>query len=294
MPLIIPEDIPAYELLKEDAFIMGQRRAKHQDIRPLEILLINLMPKKIEAENQILSLLANSPLQVNITLLATTSYVGKNTPKSHLDRFYVGFDAIQGRRFDGTIVTGAPIEQIEFEEVCYWQELIKIMDYLKLHCTSTMYLCWGAMAGLYYFHKIPKISLKEKLFGVFEHKIIQEDLLLSGLDEVIKIPHSRHSTINQEALKNAKELKILLSGEESGATLIKDSKDIFMLGHPEYAKNTLKEEYLRDKEKGLDIKVPKSYFDKKGEAILSWKSSASMLFINWLNFSVYQDTPFVL
>lgn len=294
MPLIIPEEIPAYELLKEDAFIMGQRRAKHQDIRPLEILIINLMPKKIEAENQILSLLANSPLQVNITLLATTSYIGKNTPKSHLDRFYVGFDSIKGRRFDGAIVTGAPIEQIEFEEVCYWQELVEIMEYLKLHCTSTMYLCWGAMAGLYYFHNIPKISLKEKLFGVFPHQIIQQDILLSGLDEIINLPHSRHSTIHQEILQKTQGLKILLSGEESGATLIKDSKDIFMLGHPEYSKNTLKEEYLRDKEKGLDIKIPKNYFNKEGEAILSWKSSASMLFINWLNFSVYQDTPFVL
>ncbi|WP_104722568.1 homoserine O-succinyltransferase [Helicobacter mesocricetorum] len=294
MPVVIPEDIPAFSLLKEKAFIMGELRAKTQDIRVLEILIINLMPTKIETENQLLSLLANSPLQVNITLLSTQSYVGKNTPKSHLDRFYVSFESIKGKKFDGAIVTGAPIEHLAFEEVQYWQELVVIMEYLKQNCTSTMYLCWGAMAGLYHFHNIQKIPLQEKLFGVFEHSLINEDLLLNGLDDIIKIPHSRHSTMNPLQIKENSHLKILLEGELSGISAIKDSKDFFILGHPEYSKDTLEIEYKRDLQKGLTINPPKNYFNPKGEPMFSWRSSASVLFLNWLNFSVYQDTPFVL
>lgn len=294
MPLIIPEDIPAFKALKEHAFIMGQKRAKSQDIRPLEVLIINLMPVKIETENQILALLANSPLQVNITLLSTATYIGKNTPKSHLDKFYVNFDSIKHKNFDGAIVTGAPIEHLEFEQVKYWRELITIMDYLKHNCTSTLYLCWGAMAGLYHFHKIQKISLKEKLFGVFEHFWVEKDLLLNGLDEIVKIPHSRHSGIDESYIYQNPNLKILLKGEISGIAALKDEKDFFILGHPEYSKNTLELEYKRDLEKGLKIKKPLNYFDKKGNPILSWRSSASVMFSNWLNFSVYQDTPFVL
>lgn len=294
MPLVIPEDIPAFKFLKEYAFIMGQKRAKSQDIRPLEVLIINLMPTKIETENQILALLANSPLQVNITLLSTATYRGKNTPESHLDRFYVNFDSIKHRSFDGAIVTGAPIEHLEFEAVKYWGELVAIMDYLKHSCTSTLYLCWGAMAGLYHFHKIRKIPLQEKLFGIFEHSWVEKDLLLNGLDEIVKIPHSRHSGIDEsQALANPN-LKILLKGELSGITALKDEKDFFILGHPEYSKNTLALEYQRDLQKGLPINKPLNYFDSKDEPILSWRSSASVMFSNWLNFSVYQDTPFVL
>lgn len=293
MPVVIPEDIPAYTFLQQNAFVMGANKAKHQDIRTLEVLIINLMPTKIETENQILSLLANSPLQVNITLLSTASYVGTNTPKSHLDRFYVNFGDIKGRNFDGAIVTGAPIEHLPFEEVAYWNELSHIMGYLKLHCTSTLYLCWGAMAGLYYFHKIPKISLPNKVFGIFKHRIIERDLLLNGLDEVVNMPHSRHSGIDESALKHSS-LKVLLESELCGASVLKDDKDYFILAHPEYSKDTLLLEYERDRQKGLEIAKPINYFDKNGEPMLCWRSSASVMFSNWLNFSVYQDTPFVL
>ena len=293
MPVVIPEDIPAYTFLRKNAFIMGAERAIHQDIRTLEVLIINLMPTKIETENQILSLLANSPLQVNITLLSTASYIGTNTPKSHLDRFYVNFSEIKGRNFDGAIVTGAPIEHLTFEEVAYWSGLVEIMAYLKNHCTSTLYLCWGAMAGLYYFHKIPKVSLNKKLFGVFAHKKVQEDLLLNGLDEIVYMPHSRHSGIDESCIKHTS-LKVLLQGEQSGVSVLKDEKDYFILSHPEYAKDTLLLEYERDKQKGLEIEKPLGYFNERNEPVLSWKSSASVMFANWLNFSVYQNTPFVL
>lgn len=293
MPVVIPEDIPAYTFLQQNAFIMGAKRAIHQDIRALEVLIINLMPTKIETENQLLSLLANSPLQVNITLLSTASYIGTNTPKSHLDRFYVNFSEIKGRNFDGAIVTGAPIEHLAFDEVVYWSELVEIMTYLKNHCTSTLYLCWGAMAGLYYFHKIPKISLDKKLFGIFAHSKIQEDLLLNGLDESVYMPHSRHSGIDESYIKHTS-LKVLLQGEQSGVSVLKDEKDYFILSHPEYAKDTLLLEYERDKQKGLEIEKPFGYFNERNEPVLSWKSSASVMFANWLNFSVYQNTPFVL
>ncbi len=294
MPLVIPEEIPAFALLKQNAFIMGCDRAKSQDIRPLEVLIINLMPTKIQTENQILSLLANSPLQVNITLLSTTSYVGKNTPKSHLDRFYVNFESILDKKFDGAIVTGAPIEHLEFESVKYWGELSEIMNFLKTHCTSTLYLCWGAMAALYHFHKIQKTALDSKLFGIFEHFWVEQDLILNGLDEIVKIPHSRHSGINEEQVRKNKNLKILLEGKESGITAIKDTKDFFILGHPEYSKETLDLEYKRDLDKGLEIAKPQNYYNANQEPVFSWRSSASVLFSNWLNFAVYQDTPFIL
>ena len=294
MPLIIPKEMPAFDLLQDLCFVMDKRRANTQDIRPLELLIVNLMPIKIQTESQILSLIGNSPLQVNITFFATTSYVGKNTPKTHLDKFYLGFDDISGRNFDGAIVTGAPIEHLEFEEVKYWDELICVMEHLRAHCTSTLYLCWGAMAGLYYFHKIQKIGLKEKLFGIFEHNLQNDDVLLNGLDDVVLMPHSRHSGVNQDQIRKNSELKILLEGQESGITMLKDNKDVFILGHPEYTRNTLNEEYERDLQKGLKIKKPSSYFNTKGEPVFSWRSSASVIFQNWLNFSVYQATPFDL
>ncbi|MDE5591367.1 MAG: homoserine O-succinyltransferase [Helicobacter sp.] len=294
MPVVIPEDIPAFELLKQKAFIMGEIRAKSQDIRPLEVLIINLMPTKIETENQLLSLLGNSPLQVNITLLRTQSYTGKNTPKSHLDRFYITFEEIKGKKLDGAIITGAPIEHLDFESVQYWKELTIIMNYLKHNCTSTMYLCWGAMAALYYFHHIKKKSLKEKLFGIFEHSLVANDLLLNGLDEIVKIPHSRHSTMDEVQIRATPDLKVLLEGQESGITIVRDEKDFFILGHPEYSKNTLQTEYQRDLQKGLTINPPKNYFNTKGEPMFCWGSCASVLFSNWLNFCVYQKTPFIL
>ncbi len=294
MPLIIPEDFPAFEFLKQYAFIMGTQRAIQQDIRPLEILIFNLMPLKIETENQILSLLANSPLQINLTFLSTSSYVGKNTPKSHLDRFYVNFKDIKHTSFDGAIVTGAPVENLAFEEVKYWNEVCEIMDYLKCHCTSTIYLCWGAMAGLYHFYGVDKILLNKKVFGVFEHYIVNADLILSGLSEIITIPHSRYATIDEQCIEALHNVKVLLKGDISGITMLKDEKDFFVLGHPEYVKDTLYLEYKRDIEKGINIQKPYNYFDKHDKPILSWRSNSSLLFINWLNFSVYQDTPFLL
>lgn len=293
MPLIIPEQIPAYRLLKDFVFVMGEKRATHQDIRPLKVLIFNLMPTKIETENQLLSLLGNSPLQIEITLLKTQSYESKNTPKSHLDSFYVNFSDICGTSFDAAIITGAPIEHLRFESVHYWAELCEIMNYLKAHTTSTLYLCWGAMAGLYHFHKIDKVPLKRKLFGIFKHEIINNDLLLSGLDEFVSLPHSRNSGIDEKAVLANADLKVLLRGKESGIALLRDDKDLFMLAHPEYSKLTLDDEYQRDLKKGLRIARPKNYYDSKGSAVLSWRSSASVLFANWLNF-VYQETPFVL
>ncbi|MDE6885909.1 MAG: homoserine O-succinyltransferase [Helicobacteraceae bacterium] len=294
MPLIIPKEIPAYKILGKNAFVISKEKAFHQDIRPLEVLVLNLMPLKIETENQIFSLLANSPLQVNITLISTKSYIGKNTLQSHLERFYINFAEVSNKKFDGAIVTGAPIEHLNYEDVTYFDELINIMDYLRVNCTSTMYLCWGAMAGLYHFHKINKISLDKKLFGVFNHKSINDDLLLSGIDEIVKIPHSRHSGVDEIAIRQNKDLKVLLNGEISGASVLKDSKDIFILGHPEYAKYTLLNEYQRDLDKGFKIDLPKDYLDSNNEPIFSWRSSASVLFANWLNFYVYQETPFKL
>ncbi len=293
MPLIIPKQIPAFKLLKDFVFLMDDKRARSQDIRPLEVAIFNLMPTKIETENQLLSLIGNSPLQVNVTFLHTKSYEGKNTPKSHLDRFYVDFEQIKGRKFDAAIVTGAPIEHLDYEEVKYWHELKGIMSYLKKHTTSTLYLCWGAMAALYHFHKIPKKKLKNKLFGVFKHKIQNEDLLLSGLDEEILLPHSRHSGLDEKALKACKSLKVLLFGKKSGASVLKDEKDLFILAHPEYTKFTLFDEYQRDLKKGEKIKKPKNYFDQKGEPVIKWRANAQVLFSNWLNF-VYQETPFSL
>ena len=293
MPLIIPEKIPAFKLLKDFVFVMGEKRATHQDIRPLKVLIFNLMPTKIETENQLLSLLGNSPLQIEITLLKTKSYESKNTPKSHLDSFYVSFDEIKGTNFDAAIITGAPIEHLDFEKVRYWNELCEIMDYLRKHSTSTMYICWGAMAGLYHFHKIKKIPLKKKAFGIFKHIIVNDDLLLSGLDELVNLPHSRNSGIDEKAILKNKDLKILLQSKKCGTDVLKDKKDIFILAHPEYSKFTLDEEYKRDLNKGLKIAKPKNYYNKKHKAVLSWRSSASVLFSNWLNL-VYQETPFIL
>ncbi|TQR60280.1 homoserine O-succinyltransferase [Campylobacter troglodytis] len=293
MPLILPEKIPAFELLKDFVFVMGEKRATHQDIRPLKVLIFNLMPTKIETENQLLSLLGNSPLQIEVSFLKTKSYESKNTPKSHLDSFYLSFDDIKNTGFDAAIITGAPVEHMDFEKVDYWAELCEVMNYLKKNATSTMYICWGAMAGLYHFYRIKKLPFKNKLFGIFKHKIINNDLLLSGLDELVNLPHSRHTGLDDKAIYKNSNLKVLLEGKKSGVSVLKDEKDLFILAHPEYSKLTLDSEYKRDLNKGLKIKSPKNYYNKRGEVVVSWRSSASVIFSNWLNF-VYQETPFIL
>ncbi len=290
MPIIIPKELPAFDLLKKNIFVMDTQRANSQDIRTLELLILNLMPLKIETENQLLSLLANTPLQINISFIATQSYRGKNTSLSHLDKFYQNIEQLKHKKFDGAIVTGAPVEQMEFEKVKYWKELKELFDFLRQNVTSTMYICWGAMAALYQFYGIKKYNLKKKCFGVFAHKIINEDLILSNLGEKIFMPHSRHSHINEEQINHFKELKILLKNKKTGVALLRDKKDIFVLGHLEYAKNTLQLEYKRDGKK----QIPKNYYDKKGKIKYNWRSDANTIFLNWLNYDVYQSTPYVL
>lgn len=291
MPLVIPKDIPAFEALKKSVFVMDTQRANTQDIRPLEILILNLMPTKIETENQLLSLLANSPLQINITFISTQSYVGKNTPLWHLEKFYQGIESIKGRNFDGAIVTGAPVELLEFEEVKYWEELKEIFDFLRKHVTSTMYICWGAMSALYHFYGIKKKSLEQKCFGIFSHDIINQDLILTNLDEKVLMPHSRNSHIDESNLANLKDLKVLLANENAGVAMLRDKQDVFVLGHLEYFKDTLELEFKRDEGK---VAPPQNYYNEKGEICYNWRSNANTIFSNWLNYDVYQSTPYVL
>ncbi len=291
MPLVIPKEIPAFDILKNNVFVMDEKRANSQDIRTLEILILNLMPTKIETENQLLSLLANSPLQIHISFVATKSYIGKNTPLTHLEKFYQGLDDFKHKKFDGAIVTGAPVEHMGFEEVKYWEELKQIFNFLRENVTSTMYICWGAMSALYHFYGIEKHNLSKKCFGVFPHKITNQDLILTNLNEEVLMPHSRNSHINETQISRHKDLKILLESKEAGSSLLRDKKDIFNLGHLEYFKETLKLEFERD---GAKVEAPKNYFNERGEILYTWRSNANTIFSNWLNYDVYQSTPYVL
>ena len=298
MPIVIPKDIPAAKVLKaENIFVMDEKRASTQDIRPLEIAILNLMPTKIVTENQLLRLLSNSPLQINITLLATETYVGKNTSLDHLQKFYKSFSEVQDKKFDGMIITGAPVEEIDFNEVKYWDELKKIFDYAKKNVTSTMFICWGAQAGLYYYYGINKYPLDKKLFGVYKHQKLQEfEPLLKGTDDRFFMPHSRHSTVKIEDIEKCKDLVLLASSKDAGATIIrsKDNKFIFITGHAEYDRDTLEIEYKRDLALGLDIEPPYNYYveDGSGEIKMSWVSTANLIYMNWLNHYVYQLTPY--
>ncbi|MDO7252375.1 homoserine O-succinyltransferase [Helicobacter cappadocius] len=296
MPVIIPKDIPAFKILDdENVFVMSSNRAMSQDIRPIEIAIFNLMPTKIKTESQLIRLLANSPLQVNITLFATSSYEGKNTPKSHLDKFYKKFD--KHKKFDGFIVTGAPVELMEYEEVAYWEEMKEVFDFIDANTNSAIYICWGALAGLYYYYGIPKKNLNQKVFGIFPNKKIRPlDPLFMGCDDLIYMPHSRHSEVNQTKLKNCPELLVLCESQEAGVGIIKsnDNKKIFIIGHLEYDKNTLEEEYQRDRNADIQIAEPKNYFKQYNEVIMNWRSGASLIFSNWLNYYVYQITPYDL
>ncbi len=301
MPIVIPRELPAFEVLQnENIFIMNDARAIHQDIRPLKILILNLMPNKVETETQLLRLLSNTPLQTEITLLKTASYQSKNTSTDHLESFYKTFDEIKDHYYDGLIITGAPVETMDFEEVSYWDELSRIMEYSKTNVTSTLHICWGSQAGLYYHYGIKKYPTNKKIFGVFSHDLFNKtNPLLRGFDDEVLIPHSRYTTVYKEDIEDNDNLDLLLFSEDAGVCLVasKDGKQIFISGHLEYDKDTLKKEYLRDVEKGLDIQVPKNYFkndDANKEVIVKWRGSAHLLFANWLNYFVYQETPFDL
>ncbi|TDT69812.1 homoserine O-succinyltransferase [Hypnocyclicus thermotrophus] len=301
MPIVIPKKLPAHDILSnENIFIMNEERSNHQDIRPLKILILNLMPTKIETETQLLRLLGNTPLQTEITLLKTATYQSKNTSKEHLESFYKTFKEIKEHQFDGLIITGAPVETLEFEEVEYWEELTKIMDYANKNVTSTLHICWGAQAGLYYNYGIKKYELKEKQFGVFKHDIyVKNTKLLRGFDDVFYAPHSRHTTVKIEDINNHKDLILLTESKEAGAHIItsKNGKHIFITGHSEYDKDTLKKEYERDIKRGIDIKIPKNYFiddNPNNDILVTWRAHAHLLFSNWLNYYVYQETPYIL
>ena len=300
MPIRVPNTLPAIEILqKEDIFVMDETRAVTQDIRELKIAILNLMPVKQETEVQLLRLLSNTPLQMDVTLVRPLSHDSKNTSKEYLRTFYKTFQEIEHQNFDGMIITGAPVEQIPFEEVTYWNELTEMMEWSKTHVTSTFHICWGAQAGLYYHYGVPKYQLPEKMFGIFEHKKVQNEKLLQGLDDCVNIPHSRHSTVKRADIEKCPELKLLLHSEESGVGLVisEDGKQIFMTGHGEYDPLTLDQEYKRDLGKGLPIQMPKHYYtnDHMEEGVIvRWRSHMYAIFSNWLNYYVYQVTPFDL
>ena len=299
MPIKIPNNLPAVKTLHdENIFVMTENRAITQDIRPLKILILNLMPKKIETETQLSRLLGNTPLQVDIELIHSKSHKSKNTPEEHLLAFYKTFDDVKQNNYDGMIITGAPVENLPFEEVDYWQELTEIMEWSKTHVYSTLHICWGAQAGLYYHYGIKKYDLDEKLFGVFDHTICNKrSILFRGFDDVFKVPHSRHTAILEEEVKAVKELRILSTSKDAGVYAIATDggRQIFITGHPEYDANTLANEYFRDLNENKPIKIPKNYYpndDTSKEPIVSWRSHANLLYSNWLNYYVYQSTPF--
>lgn len=299
MPIKIPDNLPARKLLEsENIFVMTSKRALKQDIRPLKILLLNLMPTKIVTETQLLRLLGNTPLQVEVSFMKMDSHESKNTPAEHLINFYGNFDDFKDMKFDGMIITGAPVEQMPFESVDYWDELTKIMEWSKTNVHSTLHICWGAQAGLYYHYGIDKYDTDKKVFGVFEHKVTRKyNKLLRGFDEIFLAPHSRHTYVKKEDIKAQEELKILAESKEVGVLLAssKGGRQIFITGHLEYDSDTLLKEYQRDVLKGLPIDIPKNYFpddDPSKKPVLKWRSNASLLFSNWLNYYVYQTTPY--
>ena len=300
MPIILPKDIPAFGVLKkENIFVMPIKRAADQDIRPIEIAIMNLMPTKIDTETQLMRLLSNSPLQVNITLLRTASYESTNTSIEHLDRFYKTFAEVKHRKFDGMIVTGAPVETLEFDDVKYWEELKEVFDYSDKNITSTIFICWGAQAAIKHFYGIDKIPLPEKKFGVFENRATNKyEPLLKGLNDIFTIPHSRHTRVDEEKVRENAKLKVLAEGEDCGLSIVKskDDRKFFFFGHSEYDRESLKNEYVRDKNKGLKIDQPKNYFidGNINKINMSWASTANLLFYNWLNYYVYQITPYDL
>lgn len=301
MPIKIPASLPANSVLqRENIFVMDEERADHQDIRPLKIAILNLMPKKVETETQMLRLLSNTPLQIDLELLQMRSHVSRNTDDDHLFRYYKTLDDVKGQRFDGLIITGAPVEQMPFEEVDYWSELCQVFEWSKTNVYSTFHICWGAQAGLYYHYGIPKYDLPEKMFGIFPHTVEQPfHQLLRGFDELFYVPHSRHTEVREEDILKHPELEILTRSEESGVHIVADrsGRQFFVTGHSEYDRDTLATEYFRDLKKGLPIHIPAHYFeddDPKKSPKFIWRGHANLLFVNWLNYFVYQQTPFNL
>lgn len=301
MPIRVQGDLPAREKLeRENIFVMDEGRAEHQDIRPLEIAILNLMPLKEETELQLLRSLSNTPIQVNVTFLHVASHESKNTSTSHLNKFYLNFEDIRDQDFDGMIITGAPVEQMEFEEVDYWEELTEILDWTKEHVTSTIHLCWGAQAALYHHFGLQKKMLDHKMFGLFWHKVLNRKLpLVRGFDDVFLAPHSRHTEVSRDDIAACEDLVILAESDEAGVFLAmtKDGRQIYVMGHPEYDRITLDGEYKRDLGKGLSIDLPKNYYrddDPENKPLLMWRSHANNLYTNWINYYVYQITPYSL
>ena len=299
MPIKIPNELPAVRTLEaENIFVMTETRAITQDIRPLKILILNLMPTKVDTETQLSRLLGNTPLQVEIELIHTSTHKSKNTSEEHLLAFYKEFEDVKDRYFDGLIITGAPVEQMEFEEVNYWDELVEIMEWSKTHVHSTLHICWGAQAGLYYHYGIKKHLMEEKLSGVYAHTVdYKRSILFRGFDETFFVPHSRYTTVKREDIENVPILKVLASSEEAGvyAVITPGGKQVFLTGHSEYDANTLEKEYKRDKALGINPKVPKNYYpgdDDTKPPMLTWRAHATLLFTNWLNYFVYQTTPY--
>ena len=299
MPIKVPSSLPAVKALEEEnIFVMTDERASRQDIRPLEIAIVNLMPTKIATETQLLRLLGNSPLQVNITLIRTAEHESKNTPLHHLERFYQTFSNVRERSFDGMIVAGAPVEHLPFEEVDYWNELLTIMSFAQKHVYSTLYICWAAQAALYHFHGIPKYDLPEKCSGIFRHRVTQQGCrLFRGFDDMFMAPHSRHTAVHSEDVARISGLNILAESDEAGLAVVEsaDHKQVFVTGHLEYDRDTLKLEYERDLGRGLNPEVPAHYFpedDPSLTPLMTWRAAAHLFYSNWLNYYVYQETPF--
>ena len=301
MPVKIPNHLPVREVLeKENIFVMDETRAKTQDIRPIQICILNLMPIKEDTELQILRELSNTPLQIDVTFMRTSSHQSRHTPKSHLDTFYETFDSVRRKSFDGLIVTGEPVEMLPFEEVDYWDELVQIFDWADKRVTSSFFICWASQAALYHFYGIPKRLLKAKMFGIFDHRVYNRKTpLLRGFDDSFKMPHSRHTEVATRDIVKCKELTILAQSEEAGVALCmaQNGRKVFLTGHPEYGRMQLRREYERDRKKGLEIDIPKHYFpddDVTKRPLLTWRAAANNLYTNWLNYYVYQSTPFAL
>lgn len=301
MPIRISSELPAFKTLgEENIFVMSKERAEHQDIRPLKVIILNIMPKKIETESQLMRLLSNTPLQVDIELLQMASHVSRNTSSHHLDAFYKTFDEISDNRYDGMIITGAPVELLDFEQVDYWKEITSIMEWSKTHVFSTIYICWAAQAGLYYHYGIPKYTLDQKMFGIFPHRAeVSNCQLLRGFDDIFYVPHSRNTEVRREDIERIPQLEILTSSELSGVHIVanKNGRQYFITGHSEYDRDTIANEYRRDVEKGLDIQIPYNYFpndDPNNMPVFSWRCTANLMFSNWLNYCVYQKTPYNL